>query len=169
MTKKRTRLENDGPPPNRNPKKIQRFPAKDVVQPTRIETTKKANRTGGCLRYRWIPHPTRRSRAVGPVLGMMKEATAKRSPDMLTLSTATAYATAYQTPRISSVIAPSAKMSRSVGSVDRGSSKQAPRMVIVDPLLSVAAAAAGGGQDHIWLLSAPHPEAFRTHLTRTAT
>src|SRR5256885_6730314 len=146
MTKKKTRLENDGPPPNRNPKKIQRFPAKDVVQPTRIETTKKANRTGGCLRYRWIPHPTRRSRAVGPVLGMMKEARAKRSPDTLTLSTATAYATAYQTPRISSVIAPSAKMSRSVGSVDRGSSKQAPRMVIVDPLMSVAAEAAGSAK-----------------------
>src|SRR2546430_10395613 len=105
MTKKRTRLENDGPPPDRNPKKIQRFPAKAVVQPTRIETTKKANRTGGCLRYRWIPHPTRSRRAVGPVLGMTKEARAKRSPDTLTLSTATAYATAYQTPRISSVIA----------------------------------------------------------------
>src|SRR5438034_10834142 len=121
MTKKKTRLENDGPPPNRNPKKIQRFPAKDVVQPTRIETTKKANRTGGCLRYRWIPHPTRRSRAVAPVLGLMKEAKAKRSTDTLTLSTATAYATAYQTPRISSELAQTAKMSRTVGTVDPAS------------------------------------------------
>src|SRR3989442_12722654 len=113
MTKKRTRLENDGPPPDRNPKKIQRFPAKVVVQPTRIETTKKANRTGGCLRYRWIPHPRRRSRAVGPVLGMTKEARAKRSPDMLILSTATAYAPADQTPLITPGIAHRPRMARS--------------------------------------------------------
>src|SRR5947199_10867573 len=100
MTKKRTRLENDGPPPNRNPKKIQRFPAKDVDQPTRIEATKKANRTGGCLRYRWIPQPPRQSRAGRPALGMLKEARAKRGQDTLTLSRATACATAYPTARL---------------------------------------------------------------------
>src|SRR2546422_10498250 len=91
---------------------------------------------------------------------MTREARAKRSPDTVTLSTATAYATAYQTPRISSVIAPSAKMSRSVGSVDRGSSKQAPRMVIVDPLMSVAAEEARGGVDLFCLLSAPTRRTF---------
>src|SRR5439155_1418479 len=68
------RLVNGGTPPDRNPKKIQRFAAKPVVQPKRTKTTNPTNKAYGCLRYLWIPHPTRRSRAVGPALGMTTEA-----------------------------------------------------------------------------------------------
>jgi len=135
------RLVNGGTPPDRNPKKIQRFAAKPVVQPKRTKTTNPTNKAYGCLRYLWIPHPTRRSRAVGPALGMTTEARMKGSPDTLTLSSSIAYATVVQVATISSVIAPNARRSRSVGSFDRGMSKQAPRTVIAAPLMCLAPSA----------------------------
>src|SRR5216117_1824282 len=121
------RLANGGAPPDRNPKKIHRFATKPVVQPKRTKTTNATNRAYGCLRYLWIPHPTRRSRAVGPALGMTTEARMKGSLDTLILSSSIAYATVVQEATISSVIAPSARRSRSVGSFVRGACLLVPR------------------------------------------
>ena len=168
MAKKVNRLEIGGAPPNRNPKKTQISPARAVAQPTRTKTTKPANRAKGCLWYLWIPHPTKRRRAVGPAPGMTRAARMKASLDPLIRSSSIAYVTAYQVTTMSSVMAPSATRSRAVESVDRGTIRPAPRTVIAAPQMCFAPEWGVLRSHRDRILSAPQAEYFRTPLPRSA-
>src|SRR3989442_68903 len=157
MAKKVNRLEIGGAPPNRNPKQLQISPTNAVAQPTRTKTPKPANRASGCLWYLWIPHPTRRRRAVGPAPGMTREARMKAPLDTLIRSSSIAYVTVCQVATMSSVVAPSARRSRSRESVDRETIRQAPRVVIAAPRMWFAPELVQFRAHRDWILSAAPP------------